>query len=67
MKNFMLSLLGCALSFQCFASSMSELDGKLYVAPGSVGIYIQDLEGRIMKCLRCGEVHDSREKCRNAK
>jgi hypothetical protein len=32
----MLNLLGCILSFQCFASSISELDSRLYVAPGSV-------------------------------
>jgi chemotaxis response regulator CheB len=32
----MLGLLGCVLSFHCFASSVSELDSKLYVVPGSV-------------------------------
>lgn len=36
MKKIVLSLLGCILSFQCFASSVSEMDGKLYVTPGSV-------------------------------
>jgi hypothetical protein len=91
MKNFMLSLLGCALSFHCFASSVSELDGKTYLTPGSVyvapnaiyvnmngnfiqvegiavdanGIYIQDYETRPMYCLKCGQYHDSHEKCRN--
>jgi hypothetical protein len=90
MKEMMLGLLACVLSLQCFANSISELDSKLYVAPGSVyvapnaiyvnmdgnliqvngiatdtnGIYIQDYECRIMKCLRCGEWHDSHKKCR---
>ncbi len=36
MQKMMLSLLGCILSFQCFASSFSDVDGRLYVAPGSV-------------------------------
>ncbi len=37
--------MGCMLSFQCFASSIQELDGKFYVSPGMVyvapqGIYV---------------------------
>jgi hypothetical protein len=36
MKKMMLSLLGCVLNFQCFANSVSELDGRLYIAHSSV-------------------------------
>lgn len=36
MKKILLSLLGCVLSVQCFASSMNEQDGKIYLSPGSV-------------------------------
>jgi hypothetical protein len=89
MKKIVFSLLGCVLSFQCFASSISELDDKLYIASDSVyvapdaiyvnmdgnwiqvsgisadtnGIYVQDIECRIMLCLRCGRTHDSRKPC----
>jgi hypothetical protein len=36
MKKLILSLLGCVLSFQCFADFVTELNGKLYVTPDSV-------------------------------
>lgn len=36
MKKTILGLLGCVWSFECFASSVRELDGKLYVAPDSI-------------------------------
>jgi hypothetical protein len=36
MKKIMLSLLGCILSSQCFASSISGLGDRLYCTSGSV-------------------------------
>ena len=36
MKKMILSLLGCVLSFQCFANNIQKLDGKYYVSPESV-------------------------------
>lgn len=36
MKQVIFSLMGCMLSFQCFASNIQEINGKLYVSPGSV-------------------------------
>jgi hypothetical protein len=52
MKRMILSLLGCLLGFQCFASSVYELDNKFYVAPGSIyvapnGIYI-NMDGKFI-------------------
>ncbi len=36
MKKLMFGLFGCLLSLQCFASEFQELDGRIYVSPGSV-------------------------------
>jgi len=40
MNNFIVGIIGCFLSFQCFANEsvldFNEVDGKIYVAPGSV-------------------------------
>lgn len=35
MKKLLVSVIGCLLSLQCFAS-FEEIDGKIYVSPGLV-------------------------------
>jgi hypothetical protein len=53
MKKMLLSLLGCVLSLQCFASNIQELNEKHYVSPGAIyvapdAIYV-NMNGNFMQ------------------
>ena len=49
----------------CFATILQGLniefiDSEIVI---SDGIHFKDYECRMMKCLRCGQTHDSRQVC----